>query len=95
MHNAILDGKPVRILTGVHGDFFGRMKVDVIFYEDDLFVFGDVAEVINIANLSSDEIIQLINVPKTVVCAWCLSERSFVVIKALSGNDGYGTLRPC
>ncbi|QTD49292.1 RHS repeat-associated core domain-containing protein [Sulfidibacter corallicola] len=81
-------GKQVTVLSGTHGDLEGGLAREIDFFNEDLATVANLkrtktVEVVDVFDLSPEALKARINRPGTVVCAWCLSERSTDVIDAL------------
>jgi RHS repeat-associated protein len=75
----------VTVLTGTHGDPDGNLIPELNFFNEDIDKWGSrkKIDVIDITKMSDMQISQAINSSDRVVCAWCFSERSSTVLKAL------------
>lgn len=92
----------VIILTGTHGSATGGMGGkgaaaflnESTFLADDLARFGGLpgVSVIDVTTLSSSAFRSIINSESRVICAWCYSERSRRVVKALVQVPGLGVI---
>ena len=75
----------INILTGTHGDIDGELIPYNKFFEDDYKRWGNnpQTKVFDITKLSLDELSSILNSNGINICAWCFSERSEKVLKAL------------
>jgi len=75
----------VTVLTGAHGTIDGGLEVEKEFFDADLAAWGnsDNVKVLDINKLSPDDIKKIVNEKGTTICAWCYSERSQDILKAM------------
>ncbi|MGE6230390.1 HNH endonuclease [Paenibacillus chitinolyticus] len=79
----------INILTGAHGTIDGTLVSEKKFLKDDLARWGDNKNVniFDINNFPADKLSEIVRGKGTVICAWCYSERSKAVLKALGLID--------
>ena len=82
--NSKNSGGPITILSGTHGDEFGGLYPENLFFQEDTarWKANPDVTVIDITKLDAKAISEAVNRPGRVICAWCYSERS---VGALSG----------
>ncbi|BBA35498.1 Rhs protein [Methylocaldum marinum] len=75
----------VKVLSGTHGDENGGLYPEKMFFDEDHQLWGShpKVEVLDITKMSPSEVTTAINSPGRIVCAWCFSERSVAVLRAL------------
>lgn len=75
----------VNILSGTHGTIDGTFIKEADFFVNDIKRWGDLANVniVDVTKLSTSELSAILNSSSTNICAWCYSERSIEVLKAL------------
>lgn len=75
----------VKILTGTHGNVDGGFDPEIEFFNSDFARWGSQSNVkiLNITKMTEEQIAEVVNSNSTIVCAWCYSERSTVLLKAL------------
>lgn len=73
------------ILSGTHGDELGKLNSERLFFNQDRRKFGykPNVKVVDITKIKSEELSDIINGGDDVLCAWCYSERSKAILKAL------------
>jgi hypothetical protein len=74
--DAVKRGDDVHILTGTHGDAWGNMTPEYLFYSDDVVRFGDLPGVTvhNVPSMSSEAIREVLRSPGTIIGAFCHSK---------------------
>lgn len=75
----------VNILSGTHGDIDGMLLAERQFLMEDIANWGNYSNVavFDVTKLSTAEVSTILNSNSTSICAWCYSERSVTVLKAL------------
>lgn len=75
----------VTIITGTHGDEFGGLLRDKRLYREDVTKFGSMPNVTvcDIFTMSPAQLSNAVNSKGRVICAWCMSEASEDVLRAL------------
>ncbi|AKG33268.1 hypothetical protein [Paenibacillus durus] len=76
----------VNILTGAHGTIDGTLIAEKTFFDSDLLKWGEKqnVKILDINELSADQISQIVNSDGITICGWCYSERSLDILKAMN-----------
>ena len=74
--------RDITVLTGSHGFRDGSMVRDGGFFTEDLLSFGNKrrVNVVNVNELSNDQVREVINGSGCIIAAWCNSRRSKLII---------------
>lgn len=76
----------INILSGVHGTIDGTLLSDKSFYQADMAKWKNFSniKIIDMNTINSNTLSKILNSSDTTICAWCYSERSIDVLKALN-----------
>ncbi|MBC1561433.1 pre-toxin TG domain-containing protein [Listeria booriae] len=80
------DGE-ITILSGTHGTVDGTLIPERQFFDDDIKTWGNTdtsnVRILDITSLTPEQLQQVVTGKGTTVCAWCYSERSTDILKAM------------
>nr|WP_246438634.1 hypothetical protein [Listeria portnoyi] len=78
------DGE-VTVLSGSHGTADGTLIPEREFFDADIKAWGDTpnVNVLDVNLLSPEQLQKIVTGPGMTVCAWCYSERSVDILKAM------------
>ena len=81
-----LQKRKINILSGVHGTIDGTLLSDKSFYQADMAKWKNFSniKIIDMNTINSNTLSKILNSSDTTICAWCYSERSIDVLKALN-----------